>query len=84
MLEIPLRLRVISFLILFPYNYTGSLQGCVLSPLLFVLYTNDRRNCHENRFLLVFFFFFSPDDTAVISLLYGDQDGHGPVVSEFF
>ena len=63
-LEIPLRLRVTGFLILFSYNYTGSLQGCVLSPLLFVLYTNDCRNCHENRFLLVF-----PPSSSLLMIL---------------
>ena len=59
---------------------SGSLQGCVLSPLFFILYTNDRRSCCENR---LFFFVKFSDDTAVVSLVLGDQDEHGPVVSDF-
>ena len=57
---------------------TGSPQGCVLSPLLFMLYTNDCKSYHENTF-----FIKVSDDTVVISLLFGDQNGHVPVVSDF-
>ena len=47
---------------------TGSPQGCGLSPLLFVLCTNNCKSDHENRFLIQF-----SDDTDVVS------DGSTPV-----
>ena len=50
----------------------------MLSPLLFILYTNNCKSIYENRFLIKF-----SDDTAGVSLLFGDQNGHGPVVSNF-
>ena len=57
---------------------TGSPQGCVLSPLLFILYTNDCRSTYSNRYLIKF-----SDDTALLSLLYNDETGHGPVLHDF-
>ena len=54
---------------------TGSPQDCVLSSL---LYTNNCKSDHENKFLIKF-----SDDTAVVSLLFGDQNDHGHVVSDF-
>ncbi len=55
---------------------TGSPQGCVLSPLLYILYTNDCVSRHRDRFILKF-----ADDTVIVSLLTGDENSHGPVVS---
>ena len=57
---------------------TGSPQGCVLYTALFILYANNCKSDHENRVLIKF-----SDDTAVVSLLFGDQNDHGPVVSDF-
>ena len=47
---------------------TGSPQGCVLSPLLFILYTNDCRSIRPN----IYFIKFS-DNTALLSLLPNDE-----------
>jgi len=44
----------------------------VLSPLLFILYTNTSISAHPRRYLIKF-----ADDTACISLLQGDEDSHG-------
>ena len=57
---------------------TGSPQGCVLSSLLLIVYTNNCESDHENIFLITF-----SDDTAVVSLLFGDPNAHEPLVSDF-
>ena len=59
---------------------TGSPQGCVLSRLLYTLYiyTDDCRSNHLNRFLVKF-----ADDSALLSLLKGSEQYHGPALTEF-
>ena len=48
-----------------------------LVPLLYILYTNDCRSTHPNRFIIKF-----SDDTALLSLLFNEETGHGPVVED--
>ncbi|KAK0135828.1 putative RNA-directed DNA polymerase from transposon X-element [Merluccius polli] len=57
---------------------TGSPQGCVLSPLLFILYTNNCSSPYPGRYLIKF-----ADDTALVSLLKESEQDHGPVLPEF-
>lgn len=57
---------------------TGSPQGCVLSPLLFVLSTNDCLSMFESRFIVKF-----TDGSVIISLLQDHEVGHGPVLDNF-
>ena len=57
---------------------TGSPQRCVLSPLLFILYTNDSRSIRPNRYFIKL-----SDDTALPSLLSYDEVSHGPILSYF-
>ena len=53
-------------------------SGCVLSPLLYILYTDDCRSNHLNGFLVKF-----ADDSALLSLLQGSEQYHGPALTEF-
>lgn len=57
---------------------TGSPQGCVLSSLLFILYTNDCRTTQPNCHLVKY-----ADDTVLLSLLSGPSQHHGPALQEF-
>lgn len=59
------------------FSSTGFPQGCVLSPLLFILYTNDRQSTYYRHFMKC------ADDTVIVSLLNNDERGHGPVVDDF-
>lgn len=57
---------------------SGSPQGCVLSPLLVVLYTNDCQSMFESRHIIKY-----ADDSVIISLLQDHEEGYGPVLDNF-
>lgn len=61
-----------------PFLLHRTPQGCVLSPLLFVLYTNECQSHHDGRHIIKF-----ADDSVIVSLLSSDDSEHGPVVSDF-
>ncbi len=48
---------------------TGAPQGCVSSPVLFTIYTNDCISSYPGNYVFKF-----SDDTAILSLLYKDAD----------
>ncbi len=51
------------------YSNTGVPQGCVSSPVLFALYTNDCRSTYTNNYIMKY-----ADDTVILSLLHKDMD----------
>ncbi len=72
------RVRVNGHLSDLTLTSTGSLQGCVLSPLFYILYTNDCRSVTENRHFVKF-----ADDTVIVSLRNNEETSHGPVIDHF-
>lgn len=59
-------------------TWIGSPQGCVLSSLLFILYTNSCISTFPNGHFIKY-----ADDTALVSLLYDEEEQHGPVLDFF-
>ena len=57
---------------------TGSPQGCCLSAILYILYTDSCRCKEENRFLIKF-----ADDSALLSLLFDKEVEHGEALDSF-
>ena len=57
---------------------TGSPKGCVLSPLLLMLYISDCSSIRPNRYFIKL-----SDDTPLLSLLSNDEVGRGSVLSDF-
>ena len=57
---------------------TGSPLGVCPLLLLYIVYTVDCRSNQENSYLVKF-----ADDSALLSLLQGTQDGHGAALDDF-
>ncbi len=57
------------------FSSSGSPQGCVLSPVLYILYTDDCRSSHPGRHILKF--------AVIVSLLQREDTAPGPVVDDF-
>ena len=58
------RVRVNDHHVGLSFTSTGSPRGCVLSPLLSILYTEDCHSATDSRYVVKF-----ADDTVIVSLL---------------
>ena len=59
-------------------EYVVLSASCVLSPLLYILYSDDCRSNQGNSYLVRF-----ADHSALLSLLLGTQAGHGASLDDF-
>ena len=57
---------------------TGAAQGCVLSPLLYTMYTNSCRSAYSNNH-----YFKYADDTALVGLLSDDETDYRSDIDHF-
>ena len=57
---------------------TGAPQGCVLSPVLYTIYTNDFRSLHDSVSVIKF-----ADDTAIVGLIYTDENLYRKTIADF-
>ena len=53
-------------------------QECVVSHLLYILYTDDCRSNQESSYLVKF-----TDNGVLLFLILGTQDGHGAALDDF-
>jgi len=60
----PQRVRVRSLLSEMRFTHIGAPQGCVLSPVLFTIYTNNHHSDADNTLIIKY-----ADDTAILGLL---------------
>ncbi len=60
------------------HSSNSSPQDRCLSPLLYILYSNECRSNHKNRHVIKF-----ADDSVITSILEGEEHQHGPTVDNF-
>ena len=58
-------------------THTGSPQGCCVSSLLYILYTDSCRSARADRFLFKF-----ADDSTLLLLFFGSQQNHGQALQD--
>lgn len=51
----------------------------IMSPLLYILYTNMCKSRHDDRFIIKY-----ADHCVIVTLLQENESSYGPVVEDFF